>query len=458
MKLIKSKKASENYLSKIVKIDNFRKHNDPEVTRLKCCTIDGFNMITGIDSEPGLYVYFPALSQINPDFLSYANLYKHKELNKDPEQSGMFEDNGRVKAIKLRGEISEGFIIPLTVLENYIVSVTNKSLPEYKEGIEFDAVEHDGKEFWISKKYVAKRQYPQGTSSSSNKTRYKVPKRLDRVRDDQFRFHYTTVQIKKCPFVLNPESLIQMSYKIHGTSGISAYVLCHQPLTWKQKIAKWLTGESFDKYDYIYSSRTVIKNKFYNPEVGSGYYSDDIWAEADKIVKSHLKRGETAYYEIVGYLPNGGYIQKGYDYGCVPPKSGETYTHEKHFKVRIYRVTSTNVDGKVFEYTPRQVQQWCAQVGLIPVEECYYGRAGDLYPDLDPANHWSENFIDRLSNDKRFHMELDSPHCVNKVPHEGVVIKIEDGASRAFKLKCFRFLNKEQELLDKGEENIENEA
>lgn len=78
MKLIKSKKASENYLSKIVKIDTFRKHNDPEVNKLKCCTIDGFNMITGIESEPGLYVYFPALSQINNDFLSYANLYKHK--------------------------------------------------------------------------------------------------------------------------------------------------------------------------------------------------------------------------------------------------------------------------------------------------------------------------------------------------------------------------------------------
>lgn len=40
MKLIKSKKASENYLSKIVKIDTFRKHNDPEVQRLKCCTVD----------------------------------------------------------------------------------------------------------------------------------------------------------------------------------------------------------------------------------------------------------------------------------------------------------------------------------------------------------------------------------------------------------------------------------
>lgn len=47
---------------------------------------------------------------------------------------------------------------------------------------------------------------------------------------------------------------------------------------------------------------------------------------------------------------------------------------------------------------------------------------------------------------------------INKVPHEGLVIKIDDGVTRAFKLKCFRFLNKEQELLDKGESNIEDES
>ena len=101
MKLTKSKNANVNYLAKIVDIQNFRAHSNPEVTKLKCCTIDGFNIITGIDSEPGLYVYFPAMSCINSDFLSYANLYRHKELNKEPNLSGLFEDNGRVKAIRL---------------------------------------------------------------------------------------------------------------------------------------------------------------------------------------------------------------------------------------------------------------------------------------------------------------------------------------------------------------------
>ena len=456
MKLIKSKKASENYLSKIVNITTFRTHSDPEVTRLKCCTIDGFNIITGIDSQPGLYVYFPALSCINGDFLSYANLYRHKELNKDPEQSGMFEDNGRVKAIKLRGELSEGFILPVTVLENYIVSVTNKELENVTEGTEFDAISDGDKEFWISKKYVPKRTYTQGISTG--RITKKVPKGIDKVIDTQFRFHYDTTLIKKCPNVITPESRIQLSYKIHGTSGISAYVLCKQPLNWKQKLAKWLTGEEFNKYDYIYASRTVIKNQYYNRNVGGGFYGVDVWAEADKVVRPCLSKGLSAYYEIVGYLPNGGCIQKKYDYGCVPPKEGEPYTPEKHFKVRIYRVTYTNIDGKVFEFTPHQVQQWCAQVGLIPVEECYCGMARDLYPDLSPSEHWNENFINRLAGDPNFYMELDSPHCNNKVPHEGLVIKIDDGVTRAFKLKCFRFLNKEQELLDKGENNIEDEA
>lgn len=267
-----------------------------------------------------------------------------------------------------------------------------------------------------------------------------------------------TTLIKKCPYVITPDAWIQLSYKIHGTSGISAYVLCKQELTWKQKIAKWLTGEEFNKYDYLYASRTVIKNRIYNPGVQEGFYGVDVWAEADKIVRSCLAKGQTAYYEIVGYLPNGGFIQKKYDYGCVPPNAGETYTPEKHFKVRIYRVTYTNIDGKVFEYTPRQVQQWCAQVGLTPVEECYFGQAKNLYPDLDATNHWNENFLERLANDPKFYMEKDSPHCKNKVPHEGLVIKLEDGLSHAFKLKCFRFLNKEQELLDKGETNIEDEA
>lgn len=452
MKLIIGPKANINYLAKIVQIDNFKPHTDPEVTKLKCCVIDGFNIICGIDSNPGLYVYFPAGSCLNPDFLHYANLYKHKELNADPEQSGMFEDNGRVKAIRLRGELSEGFILSTTILENYVLSVTNISL-NCEPNTEFDCVEHEGKTFWINKKYIPKNIQTFNTGKSNSG---KQPKGIDKIIENQFRFHYDTVLIKKNPHIIKHNDLISITEKVHGTSGISAYILCKQPLTWKQKLAKWLTGEQFNKYDYIYASRSVIKNKYYNSKVSDGFYEIDVWKYADDVVKPWLQKGMTAYYEIVGYLPNGGYIQKGYDYGCIPPKEGDVYQYGIHFKVLIYRITLTNVDGNVHEFSAREVQQWCKNNGLVEVNQYYYGYAANLYPHLDVTNNWSENFLKELANDKDFYMECDSPTCDNKVPHEGIVIKIENMKSEAFKLKCFKFLDKETKSLDSGEINIED--
>ena len=457
MKLIQSKNANVNYLANIVKIDNFHKHSDPEVTKLKCCCIDGFNIITGIDSEPGLYVYFPTACCINPKFLSYANLYRHGELNVDQTKTGMFDDNGRVKAIRLRGELSEGFIIPIVVLENWVMSTVNVEL-KVEEGTEFDSIEHDGKTFWVNKKYIPKNTRTPGAPGSGNSGKGKQPKGLDKIIENQFRFHYDTVLIKKCPHVLHPSDLISITSKVHGTSGISAYVLCKQELNWKQKIARWLTGEEFDKYDYLYSSRSVIKNQYYNKSVQGGFYGVDVWKYADDIVRPCLSKGMTAYYEIIGFLPNGGYIQKNYDYGCLPPVGDEAYTYGKHFKVQIYRVTITDVSGKVHEFSAREVQLWAQMVGLVPVEQYYYGYAKDLYPDLDPSEHWNENFLSKLANDKNFYMECNSPTCDNKVPHEGIVIKIENMKSEAFKLKCFKFLDGEGKALDKGEIDIESES
>ena len=128
MQLVKSKKANPNYLAKIVELKDFHKHPDPEVSRLKCATVDGWNIIVGIDEQPGLFVYFPTSSQINEQFLSYANLYRHKEKNSDTEKTGMFEDNGRVKAIKLRGCVSEGFLIPLKLVLDWISQSTQLDL------------------------------------------------------------------------------------------------------------------------------------------------------------------------------------------------------------------------------------------------------------------------------------------------------------------------------------------
>ena len=478
MFLGKSKKANINYLAKIVNIKEFSPHPKPTVERLKCATVDGFTILVGIDSKPGLYVYFPAGCKINPEFLRYNNLFRHTELNANPDKSGMFDENGRVKAIKLQGVISEGFLLPVLMLHNFITTVTNKEIP-IEEGTEFDAVIGGDKEFWITKKYVVHENTHSSTLSSKPK---KKVKGINRVLDDQFRFHYDTIIIKKCPYVITPDSLIHISTKVHGTSGISAYVQCKIPIPKRDKVIAWIWNNIINKcfvnpfnkliekptygftlneriYDYLYASRTVIKNSIYNPNVTPGFYGFDIWEEADKIVRPKLEKGMTAYYEIIGYLPGNKYIQKNYDYGYVPDTSEiYPYQYERNFGIRIYRLTYTNIDGKVFEFSPRQVQIWSKEHDLIPVTELYYGKASDLYPDIKHDENFSENFIERLSNDKNFYMELDSPDCNNKVPNEGVVIKIDNMKPAAFKLKCFKFLNKEQQALDKGESNIEDEA
>lgn len=461
MKLQIGKKADINYLSKVIYINNFTNHPDPSVNKMKIAHVDGYKICVGIDEPEGWYVYFPVLSQINFDLLQYLNLYRDKELNRNPEEKcGFFNKNGRVSAIKLRGFPSEGFLLPYSKLQEWVLNSVNIELPDATEEVEFNEVEHDGKTFWVSKKYVVQLQQRNSNPYSRRNKRDNKIKRFDRIREDQFHFHYDTVLIKKCPNVIQPDDIIHISSKWHGTSSISAYILCHQPLNWKQKIAKWLTGETFDKYDYVYASRTVIKNQYYNKEVNSGYYGCDVWGEADKFIRPYLWKGMTIYYEIVGFLPNGGYIQKNYDYGCLPPlKDNEgniIYKEGKNFKVYIYRITTTNVDGQIHEWSAHEVQIWCKNNGLRPVVEFYYGYARDLYPELDVEQHWTENFLERLSNETMFYMEKDSPDCNNKVPHEGIVIKKENMVSEAFKLKCFKFLSKEQEAADNNESNIED--
>ena len=462
MKLSQSKNCEVNYLAKVVEIKNFTPHVNPEVTRLKVAHVDGYNIIVGINEVEGKFVYFPTSSCINPQLLSYANLYRHPEKNDNPQATpGMFEDNGRVRAIKLKGQVSEGFLLPLTVLLNFVVSSTNVSFTEddCPIGTEFDEVEHFGKSFWINKKYVV--HQTEGGNSSKDRMydrRQKRLKKFNRVIDNQFRFHYSTVLIRKEPDFIKPSDLIHISDKWHGASAIYAYVLCKHPLTFKEKVAKWLTGEEFNRYDYLYSSRSVIKNANINLNKGDGFYGEggDIWKESFEVIKPFLIKGMTIYAEIVGYTPSGKCIQKNYDYGCTMPKATDTYTYGVHYKVMVYRITLTNPDGITHEFSAREVRQWCNEHGLVPVIERYYGYAKDLYPDIPIDDDWSMNFIERLANDERFYMEKNSPDCVNKVPHEGVVIKKEDMVPHAVKLKCFAFLNKEQAELDKGEANIED--
>ena len=93
---------------------------------------------------------------------------------------------------------------------------------------------------------------------------------------------------------------------------------------------------------------------------------------------------------------------------------------------------------------------------LRPIDILFNGFMKDLYPDLDPENHWSEEVLERLKTESRFGMEKDEPLSKNKMPREGIVLRIDDDPiAEAFKLKCIRFLNKEADDVDQGRVDAE---
>lgn len=233
---------------------------------------------------------------------------------------------------------------------------------------------------------------------------------------------------------------------IHNSSYIVGKVLVKRKLTWKDNIAKYF-GIKVQEVEYgnLYASRTVIKNSKFSNGENPGFYDADIWKIVSDRVYPLLDDGITVYGEVFGFTPSGKYIQPGYDYSCPP----------KELDFTVYKITITLPDGKCYVMNHPQMAEYCESKGLKMSECYYYGRAADLFPDLDPQNHWHENFLKRLEGK---YLEMDCHICKNKVPAEGICISRQVPLQwDCLKLKALRFLQKESETLDSGELSVEEE-
>lgn len=513
--LKKSENCNPNYLAKVVKLGKPVKH--PNADRLLGWMIDGNKVWTdNVNYKEGdIVVYFPLECQINPLILSQLNLFSSPDMNFDKKQKGFFDKNGRVRAVRLRGEPSEGFILnaELVFMSLNMNTITGRNMDDFRDIIkkeietEFDTIN----DIWICKKYV-----PTKTQGINNKKSKSEDKLKNILLKDQFRFHYDTEQLKKHMDVINPDTTITITKKIHGTSGISSNVLTNVKETKLVNIIKtFLSLENFlmliwllliifisridtriscpiwclyfpheiamifnkkyrnfmrkslyvsdvKEYSLISASRKVIKgvnDKFNND---GGYYKFDIWKYVTNLYKDRIEKGITLYYEIVGYLPNRSMIQKGYDYGCEPSNvdiiDSNIYYYEegKQFKIQVYRITYTTPEGKVIEFSWEQLKDYCRNNGLIPVKEIFTGSARAFFPIYpgEDINVWREGFLGKISQN---YFQENDPECVNKVPAEGVVIRIENGKPEAYKFKSFLFLEQESKQLDSEKIDIETE-
>jgi hypothetical protein len=446
-----NKPKNENYAATVVEIKTLIPLE--KCDNVQAAIIMGNQVVVSKEVKVGdVGLFFPVETALSKEYLSNNNLYRKSELNVDSLQKGYFEENGRIRCVKFRGHKSEGLFMPIESMDTFLPYPTFEGL---EIGVCFDELNDTP----ICCKYVVKQNRTPGQSGSKqNKADKKYESKLV---ENQFRFHEDTSQLYRNVHKINPDDLISITYKVHGTSGISSYVLCKRNIPIREKIGSWLHNiytriTSFGKqrfvleqieYDYLYSSRKVIKNAELNPNA-QHFYNEDIWGIAHNEVKEFLQKGMTFYYEIVGYLPNGKKIQKDYDYGCEPTKHA----------IYIYRITSTNIDGKVIEFSAKQVQDFCKKNGLNAVPELYYGEAQKVtrYDYWADDSFEGEEFGDWfLRVIKAKYNEKDCYMCSNPLPEEGVVIRVEGIDFEAFKCKSNRFYEYETVQLDKGEVNIE---
>jgi hypothetical protein len=433
-----SEKANRNYLAKVIEVKNLRKHNNAD--KLQIFTVDGNNVITGLDAKEGdIGIYFPLECAIAPEFLSATNSFREPDRNNNQAAKGFFEYHGRVKAIKLRGEKSEGYYVPFDTDIQVVLNLEMTDNGREFIGTEFDTVN----DLLLVKKYIPKGERPQrepGTGKEKHK-------RESSLIEGQFRLHDDTSQLGKNMHRINPTDDITISYKLHGTSFVSSNILCKRKLSWGEKVAKWFGVKvQEEEYRNIYSSRKVVKNDTLN-KVQNHYYSYDLWSEINDIYKDTLPKGITVYGEAVGFTKDGAYIQKGYDYSCSPT------SEDRRMLTYLYRITYTNVDGKVFEFSYSQIADFCAKYGFRVVPLLFKGKAKDLFP-INLEHHWQDNFLSKL---KEHYLEKNCWLCSAKVPLEGIVLRKEGLEIEAFKLKSFNFLERESKELDKGEADLETQ-
>ena len=115
---------SENYCASVVEV----KATFPleGLDNLVGASFFGFTALVPKTTKVGdVGVVFTAETQLSHDFCRENNLYRHSQYNVDPEQKGYIGDNRRVKALRLRGNVSSALFLPM----DCILPFTDRDLP-----------------------------------------------------------------------------------------------------------------------------------------------------------------------------------------------------------------------------------------------------------------------------------------------------------------------------------------
>lgn len=426
-----------SYSAYVVKVTQLRKHSNAD--RLQVATFFGNDTIVDLNVHEGdIGVYFPVDGQLSERFCQVNDLVRRKDENGNQCGGYMDPEKRNIKAIKLRGEKSDGLYLPITCLTDFC------TISDLKVGDTISVV--NGEE--ICRKYIPRRNPNYGVGGPRS------PKRARKNIAPTFFEHVETEQLAYNLGKFRNGDIIQLTLKMHGTSGRTGYLplVTEDKQNWLQKLFRRPPHEHLE-YGYITGTRRVVLTTE-NRDKG-WYESDDFRHAMAKKFEGKLHKGETVYYEIVGFQgPDGAPIMGQVANSKIKDKEfakkyGETTTfsyfceqgggyedtiddngivHNRCCEAYVYRMTMVNDDGDVVEYSPAQIKYRCEQMGVNTVMEFETFIIPD---DVDPGEYIV----------RKVEQYFDGPDPIGKTHiREGVVARILNRNTFAvYKHKNFSF-------------------
>lgn len=432
------------YCGYVTNLKNVREHPNADRLVLADCFINTICVAKDKYTEGQLGIYFPTDGQLSMEFCEQNGLLAVYENGVNVSGGYMDPAKRNVKAIKLRGEKSDGLFLPLECL-----AYTGVDISTLKAGDQLTVV--NGKE--ICTKYIPKVKNP-NPKSAPKKKEVKVKYQATPT----FFEHKDTEQLAYNLDAFKPGDEIEITLKMHGTSQRTGYHKVHVGYK-KSLLDKILRRPGTPIYDWGQANgtrRTVLKN------FEGGFYGSNEFREPHaKAFEGKLWKGETVYYEVVGFTHTGAPIMATCDnkklndkefikqygeetifsYGCDCAqqawKEDRGQDGDKpQSDIYVYRMTMTNEDGDTVEYTPDFMRYRCELMGVKCVPVLWSGRIpqnpGSKDDPTISAGEWIKNVAERY---------YDGPDPIGKTHvREGVVVRILNRPTfAAYKHKNFSF-------------------
>ena len=195
------------YCAYITTLKDLRKHDNAD--RLQCATVFGNNVIVDLSYKNGQkVVYFPTDGQLGKEFAEENNLVRKKDEHGNNIGGYLDPDKRNITALKLRGEKSDGLVLPIEVLSKYT------DIEQLMDGEQITTL--NGTE--ICRKYIPRANHRNLNPKSGNGKKRNPKEEKLKISYPFFVEHIDTQQLAYNEKAFKPGDTCYITLKMHGTS------------------------------------------------------------------------------------------------------------------------------------------------------------------------------------------------------------------------------------------------